>query len=40
MLPAVLMFRPELAKEMLKYRIRNMGEAEKRAESGGYGGAR
>jgi len=36
----MLMFRPDLAKDMLSYRINGMEYAEKRAESGGYEGAR
>ncbi len=40
MYPPVLMFRPDLAKAMLKYRIQGIPEAQARARQGGYNGAR
>ncbi len=40
MYPPVLMFRPDLAKAMLKYRIQCIEEAQIRAQDGGYNGAR
>ncbi|XP_064618456.1 uncharacterized protein LOC135482416 [Liolophura sinensis] len=40
MYPTMLMFHPELAKEMLSYRIYSMPPSQKRAESGGYSGLR
>ena len=40
MFPAILPFRPDLAKEMLNYRVRTMEEALKNALKGGYRGAR
>ena len=40
MYPPILVFRPDLAKAMLKYRIQRIGEAQLRAASGGYQGAR
>lgn len=40
MYPPVLMFRPDLAKAMLNYRIRGIEEARDRAQEGGYNGAR
>lgn len=40
MYPAITLLRPDLAKAMLSYRIQGIGEAMKRAASGGYEGAR
>jgi len=40
MYPPILVFRPDLARDMLSYRISRMDEAKKRAELGGYSGAR
>ena len=40
MFPAILPFRPDLAKSMLNYRIRNMDQAMQRAQEGNYEGAR
>ena len=40
MYPPIALFRPDLAKAMLKYRIQGIEEAMKRAKSGGYEGAR
>lgn len=40
MFPAILPFRPDLAKRMLNYRVRNMPQAMERAQEGGYQGAR
>ena len=40
MYPAILPFRPDLAKEMLNYRVRNMEKAVERAQDGGFNGAR
>ena len=40
MYPSILPFRPDLAREMLNYRIRNMPQAIKHAMETGYKGAR
>ena len=40
MYPPMLMFRPDLARAMLKYRIQGIDEAKARAAEGGYNGAR
>ena len=40
MYPPILVFRPDLAKAMLAYRIQGIGEAQQRAAEGGYQGAR
>jgi len=40
MYPPILMFRPDLAVDMLSYRIHGMDYAKERAVSGGYEGAR
>ncbi len=40
MMPPIALFRPELARIMLNYRIRRIGEAQLRAQDGGYNGAR
>ena len=40
MYPPILVFRPDLAKAMLGYRIQGIGEAQQRAAEGGYQGAR
>ncbi|XP_059096648.1 protein-glucosylgalactosylhydroxylysine glucosidase-like [Tigriopus californicus] len=40
MYPPILMFRPDLAKEMLKYRMQGISEAQQRAAQDGYEGAR
>ena len=40
MYPAILLFRPDLAKMMLKYRIQGIGEAQMRAQENGHNGAR
>ena len=40
MYPPILMFRPDLAKAMLKYRIQGIEEAQDRSAEGGYDGAR
>ena len=40
MYPPILVFRPDLAKAMLGYRIQGIGEAKQRAAEGGYQGAR
>ena len=40
MYPGILMLRPELARDMLSYRIRNIDPAFDRATAGGYEGAR
>ena len=40
MFPAILPFRPDAAKQMLNYRVRNMQQAMGIAQSGGYQGAR
>ena len=40
MLPAVLLFKPDLVKASLNYRVSKMGEALKRAAEGGFEGAR
>lgn len=40
MYPPILMFRPDLAREMLSYRIKGMGPAFERAVDGGYQGTR
>ena len=40
MYPAIALFRPDLAKAMLKYRIQGMKEAQSRAAEGGFNGAR
>jgi trehalose/maltose hydrolase-like predicted phosphorylase len=40
MYPPILMLRPDLARDMLSYRINGMPEAFARALEGGYGGAR
>ncbi len=40
MYPPMLMFRPDLAKAMLKYRIQGIPQAQARARQGGYNGAR
>ena len=40
MFPAILPFRPDLAKEMLNYRVRNMDQAMLKAQESGYRGAR
>ncbi len=40
MFPPIVVFRPDLAKAMLKYRVEGMSEALKRASEGGYSGAR
>ena len=40
MYPPIAVFRPDLARAMLKYRIQGMKPAQQRAASGGYDGAR
>jgi len=40
MYPPIALFRPDLAKAMLKYRIQGMPPALERAAEGGYSGAR
>ncbi len=40
MYPPILMFRPDLAKAMLRYRIQGIEEAQDRAFEGDYEGAR
>ncbi len=40
MMPPIAMFRPDLARIMLNYRIKRIGEAQARAENGSYSGAR
>ena len=40
MFPAILPFRPDSAKAMLNYRVRNIEQAKVIAQSGGHQGAR
>ncbi len=40
MMPPIAMFRPDLARIMLNYRVKRIGEAQDRAGEGGYDGAR
>ena len=40
MYPTFLLLRPDLAREMLNYRLVHMAEAQKRSQTGGYSGAR
>jgi len=40
MYPSILMFRPDLARDMLSYRIAGMDLARERAAEGGYNGVR